>query len=120
MEFSNIGKLCSICNIQDFCPTACANCNLFFCKEHISTKNHDCKIKKPIINFIKCPMCNKTLRIKNNANETVSHHLDNNCIKLHRHKYCSIKKCKKSKFTICNKCKKGYCIDHRNNHKCSP
>ena len=118
MEFDHIGKRCSICNVLDLCPTKCDKCKEFFCQEHIKESAHNCHIKDKVIEFIKCPMCNKTLRIKNNANETVSCHLDNNCIKIHPHKYCSIKNCKKSNFTTCNKCKKGYCINHMRLHRC--
>jgi len=118
MEFDHIGKRCYSCGIQAFCPTECNKCKEFFCQEHIKASAHNCHIKDIVIEFIKCPMCKKKLKIINNADKTISIHMDYKCIKLHPHKYCSIKNCKKSKFTTCKKCNQRLCIDHMRLHRC--
>ena len=118
MDFSKIGAICFHCKKQDFCPIKCDKCNNMFCFKHSNKDTHNCPVKDIKLEFIKCPMCKKILKVVDSVDITVSKHLDNECIKLHPNKYCSVKKCKYKHKILCKKCNKNYCINHRNNHKC--
>ena len=118
MEFNHIGGICFKCKRQDFCPICCDKCNEMFCHDHYNQDKHACNVKKIKLLFIDCPMCKKKLKVRDSVDVTVNKHLDKDCIKLHRHKYCTLKKCKYKHNIICKLCNKKYCISHRNTHTC--
>lgn len=91
MEFSDLGKHCAICNLQDYLPFNCPGCKHWYCSDHRAYESHNCK-NKPIDK-------QKTNQILKNAI---------------RYK-CSYKNCREKsiyKF-VCPTCMKNHCISHR-------
>jgi hypothetical protein len=98
MEFTHIGAQCAFCRQQDFLPFTCEHCSEKFCKEHSHVTSHQCtKYKDPTSSTQK-------------SNEIHTGVL----------KTCAHKKCDHIQISICNKCNKGHCIDHRTfeDHQC--
>ena len=67
MEFSNLGKHCNFCKQLDFLPFFCNNCSKYFCKDHRTEKNHNCKNVKKSKN-IRNTKISKIKSIGNNDN----------------------------------------------------
>ena len=116
MEFTDLGKHCSLCNRQDYLPFNCEKCKKYFCKEHWDL--HDCDKKTIKYKNIKCPLCYKKFILGENEDENIyiSKHFDSSCS--YFKEKCNFNKCKEYNYLIeCNICKKKYCIKHRH-HKC--
>ena len=90
MEFSDLGKHCAKCNYIDYLPFLCTQCNKYYCLEHRSYDEHECK-NKPKQTKLK----EKDLVIPKNK--------------------CGYKKCKNNSIFqfYCSECKKKYCTNHR-------
>lgn len=89
MEF---GRKCQFtnCNIVDFLPFYCRECNKYYCLNHRTYCSHNCI---------------------NNPNNR-----QNKIIKKKKKKYiCNFPNCNKRGIilSLCNKCNKYYCIKHR-------
>jgi len=115
MEFGNVGKHCAMpsCKQLDFLPFKCDACGKEFCLEHRTYEAHTCPIYRDPNVVDTCEVCE--LRI----NHGEKHICPGKKKKTNR---CNKQGCKKVELIpiFCSKCKKQFCIQHRNelDHEC--
>ncbi|KNC80677.1 hypothetical protein SARC_06966 [Sphaeroforma arctica JP610] len=132
MEFPTAGKHCAQenCNLLDFLPFTCGQCEKVTCLEHKDYAAHDCPeaykldVKVPV-----CQLCNSPVptRKGEDPNIIMSNHIDQGCreIEISKKTYtnsCMFKNCKKREAVpiACRTCRMNYCMKHRleNSHAC--
>jgi len=143
MEFSNIGKHCSLpsCKKHDFLPFKCDYCHETYCTDHRLREQHNCVYNDDITKQNTqplCPLCNKHIYVPAGVSPDlrVNQHIQSNCQKhllddieqLVKQKQstklrCDMTGCKnKNHFeTIqCKYCHRQYCLTHRSvdGHNC--
>eukprot|EP01125_Pyxidicula_operculata_P006167 TRINITY_DN2150_c0_g1_i1.p1 TRINITY_DN2150_c0_g1~~TRINITY_DN2150_c0_g1_i1.p1 ORF type:complete len:305 (-),score=44.53 TRINITY_DN2150_c0_g1_i1:148-1062(-) len=127
-----IGKHCSysLCERLDFLPYTCNKCQKCFCQDHWKSEDHKCPFNYAKT-VIECPICNQILKPKEgqDANTTVSEHIDKNCPResstnkeITKKFSCSYNNCKTKELQkcVCNHCNFNYCLRHRavGDHNC--
>ena len=126
MEFSNLGRHCSIpnCFQQDFLPFECDACRKTYCKDHRSYYEHQCSQIPMGEEVYKCPICNKGITIISgqDLNLIISQHMDSSDCRKENLPSCP--RCKVRLTGInsvnCNKCRQLVCLTHRysDQHEC--
>lgn len=138
MELPHLGEHCQedSCNTLDFLPFKCDACQKTFCINHYNYNNHKCtslSLKNKDFQVPICPLCNQAVPYKRTELPDImmSAHMDRDCMsdpaEDRRRKIfnnaCKKKGCKKKELIpfMCNKCKRNYCIRHRNeiDHYCN-
>ncbi|KAI8375452.1 hypothetical protein BD560DRAFT_367855 [Blakeslea trispora] len=124
MEFPELGKRCTAkgCNLYDFLPYTCVNCNKVFCQDHFKLQAHQCPslndpsfdIRVPI-----CPLCERPVPSKrgDDPNIRMNEHIQSNCTDLDSkpNNTCRKRGCS-TKLLVpmqCTECGLSYCVQHR-------
>ncbi|KAI8359871.1 hypothetical protein EDC96DRAFT_513474 [Choanephora cucurbitarum] len=124
MEFPELGKRCTAkgCNLYDFLPYTCVNCNKVFCQDHFKLQAHQCPslndpnfdIRVPI-----CPLCEKPVPSKRGVDPNIrmNEHIQSNCTDLDSkpNNTCRKKGCS-TKLLVpmqCTDCGLSFCVQHR-------
>ena len=101
MEFSDIGRRCEACGIQDYLPFRCDSCNRYYCLAHKDHNEHEC-VNNPYTK----------------ANKVVSS--DKNESRVYKCNYPNCKSRSVVEFK-CMRCNRHYCLTHRYSevHNCN-